>query len=121
MVCFNSTPLEEELSIKLDIPLLASSPELSYWGSKSGSREIFSQCNLLHPEGSQLVFTVDDLIRETAQLLIKKSHLKKVVIKLNEGFSGEGNAVLDISGISPLFFSRYIFSKSRKLNRSNYS
>lgn len=103
MVCFNSTPLEEELSIKLDIPLLASSPELSYWGSKSGSREIFSQCNLLHPEGSQLVFTVDDLIRETAQLLIKKSHLKKVVIKLNEGFSGEGNAVLDISGISPLF------------------
>lgn len=103
MVCFNSTSLEEELSVKLDIPLLASSPELSYWGSKSGSREIFAECNLLYPDGSKLVFTLDDLISETAKLLIRKPNLKKVVIKLNEGFSGEGNAVLDLNGISTLF------------------
>ena len=36
MVCFNSTILEQELSVKLDIPLFASSPELLYWGSKGG-------------------------------------------------------------------------------------
>ncbi|MGL5075194.1 MAG: peptide ligase PGM1-related protein, partial [Waterburya sp.] len=34
MVCYNSTDLEQELSLKLDIPLLAASPELLYWGSK---------------------------------------------------------------------------------------
>ncbi len=115
MVCFNSTPLEQELSIKLDIPLLASSPELSYWGSKSGSREIFAQCNLLHPDGSKLVFTIDDLIRETAELLMRKTNLKKVVFKLNEGFSGEGNAVLDLSGISALFSSDLSLVKCENL------
>ncbi len=36
MVCFNCTILEQELSLKLGIPILGSSPELSYWGSKSG-------------------------------------------------------------------------------------
>ncbi|WP_373478825.1 peptide ligase PGM1-related protein [Geminocystis sp.] len=103
MVCFNSTILEQELSIKLDIPLLASSPELLYWGSKGGSRKIFAKCNLLHPDGSQLVYNINDLIREITLLLERKSYLNKVVIKLNEGFSGEGNAVLDVSGISGLF------------------
>ncbi|WP_017295793.1 peptide ligase PGM1-related protein [Geminocystis herdmanii] len=103
MVCFNSTVLEQELSVKLDIPLLASSPELLYWGSKGGSREIFADCNILHPDGSPLVYNIDDLIRETTLLLTRKPYLKKVVIKLNEGFSGEGNAVLDVSGISGLF------------------
>ena len=40
IVCFNSTHLEQELSVKLGVPLFAASPDLSYWGSKSGS-----QCN----------------------------------------------------------------------------
>ncbi|BAQ64171.1 peptide ligase PGM1-related protein [Geminocystis sp. NIES-3709] len=103
MVCFNSTILEQELSVKLDIPLLASSPELLYWGSKGGSREIFADCNILHPDGSQLVYNIHDLIKEITFLLARKPYLNKLVIKLNEGFSGEGNAVLDVSGISGLF------------------
>lgn len=115
MVCFNSTILEQELSVKLNIPLLASSPELLYWGSKGGSREIFTNCNILHPDGSQLVYNIDDLIRETTLLLIRKPYLNKVVIKLNEGFSGEGNAVLDVSGISALFLGDLSLEKKQNL------
>lgn len=115
MVCFNSTVLEQELSVKLNIPLLASSPELLYWGSKGGSREIFSNCNILHPDGSELVYNIDDLIRETALLLARQPHLNKVVIKLNEGFSGEGNAVLDVSGISSLFLADLSLEKRQNL------
>ena len=103
IVCFNSTCLEEQLSLELNIPLLASSPDLSYWGSKSGSREIFAQCGITHPDGSRLVYNLDDLIREISLLLTQHPQLNQVVIKLNEGFSGEGNAVLDVSGISHLF------------------
>ena len=99
MVCFNSTALERELSLKLNIPLLASDPQLCYWGSKSGSREVFAECGILHPDGSPLVHTLDDLIKETTLLLIRKPNLNKVVIKLNEGFSGEGNAVLNVRSI----------------------
>lgn len=115
MVCFNSTILEQKLSIKLNIPLLASSPELLYWGSKGGSREIFANCNILHPDGSQLVYNLDDLIRETTLLLVRKPYLNKVVIKLNEGFSGEGNAVLDVSGISGLFLGDLSLEKKHNL------
>ncbi len=115
MVCFNSTILEQELSVKLGIPLLASSPELSYWGSKSGSREIFNNCQIPHPDGSKLVFTVDELMREITELLVRKPHLNKVVIKLNEGFSGEGNAVLDVTPINYLFNSDNSFSHKQNL------
>ncbi|GFE70592.1 peptide ligase PGM1-related protein [Chroococcus sp. FPU101] len=100
MVCFNSTNLEQELSLQLDVPLLASSPHLNYWGSKSGSREIFAECEIPFPDGSFLVDTVDQLILETAKLWERQPSLKRMVVKLNEGFSGEGNAVLDLRPIT---------------------
>lgn len=99
MVCYNSTDLERELSLKLDIPLLAASPELLYWGSKSGSREIFAECKIPHPDGSYTVTNVDDLLIELVNLWERQPHLQRIVIKLNEGFSGEGNALLDLRPI----------------------
>jgi hypothetical protein len=99
MVCFNSTWLEYELSLQVGIPLLASSPELLYWGSKSGSREIFAECEIPHPDGSLGVTTVDELVEESVCLWERQPHLKRIVVKLNEGFSGEGNALLDLRPI----------------------
>ena len=99
MVCYNSTNLERELSLRLDIPLLAASPDLLYWGSKSGSREIFAECQIPHPDGSYTVNSVDDLLIELANLWERQPDLNRIVIKLNEGFSGEGNAVLDLRPI----------------------
>ncbi|NES91173.1 MULTISPECIES: peptide ligase PGM1-related protein [Okeania] len=96
MVCYNSTSLERELSLQLGIPLLASDPDLNFWGTKSGSRQIFTECNIPHPDGSELVWNVDDLALVTAQLWERQPHLQRIVIKLNEGFSGEGNALLDL-------------------------
>ena len=99
MVCYNSTNLEQELSLKLDIPLLAASPKLLYWGSKSGSREIFAECQIPHPDGSDTVNNVDELLQELANLWQRQPQLKRIVVKLNEGFSGEGNALLDLRPI----------------------
>jgi hypothetical protein len=99
MVCFNSTDLERELSLRIGIPLLAASPDLLYWGSKSGSREIFARCQIPHPDGSHLVKNVEDLLTEAAGLWARQPQLQKIVIKLNEGFSGEGNAVLNLTSI----------------------
>ena len=96
MVCFNATNLEQELSVKLNVPLFASSPQLSYWGSKSGSREIFSDCSIPHPDGSFLVRNVTDLIEQINKLYQRNPYLNRLVVKLNEGFSGEGNAVLNL-------------------------
>ncbi|WP_013324887.1 peptide ligase PGM1-related protein [Gloeothece verrucosa] len=100
IICFNSTILEQELSVQLNTPLYAASPELLYWGSKSGSREIFAECGIPHPDGSPLVHTVEDLILEIQGLWERQPHLKRMVIKLNEGFSGEGNAVLNLKSLA---------------------
>lgn len=99
IVCFNATIFEQELSLQLGVPLFASSPELSYWGSKSGSREIFAETGIPHPDGSKQIKNVPDLITEICQLWQRQPQLKRMVVKLNEGFSGEGNAVLDLQPI----------------------
>ncbi len=99
MVCYNSTELEQQLSLKLDIPLLAAAPEVLDWGSKSGSRRIFAEAGIPHPDGSYTVRNVDDLIEELWQLWQRQPSLQRIVVKLNEGFSGEGNALLDLRPI----------------------
>ena len=99
MVCYNSTDLEQQLSLRLGIPLLAASPEVLAWGSKSGSRRIFAEAEIPHPDGSYTVRNIDDLVEELWQLWQRQPHLQRIVVKLNEGFSGEGNALLDLRSI----------------------
>ncbi|PSN12691.1 carboxylate-amine ligase [filamentous cyanobacterium CCT1] len=96
MTCYNSTHWERELSLALGLPLLALDPDLLYWGTKSGSREIFRRCGVPHPIGSDLVFSEAELAAVTAEVWEQDPSLKRIVIKLNEGFSGEGNALLDL-------------------------
>lgn len=94
--CYNSTFWEAELSLKLNIPLYAAAPDLQIWGTKSGSREIFAQTGVHHPDGSKLVWNAKELSREVAKLWERQPHLKKIVVKLNQGISGEGNAILNL-------------------------
>jgi hypothetical protein len=99
MVCYNATYLEQELSVRLDIPLLAPDPALLHWGTKNGSRQIFAESDVPYPDGSESVNRVEDLVEAAAQLWERNSELKRIVVKLNEGFSGEGNAILDLRRI----------------------
>ncbi len=96
MTCYNSTPWERDLSLALGLPLLALDPDLLHWGTKSGSREIFRRCGIPHPLGSELVFEPADLATAVATVWEQDPNLGRMVIKLNEGFSGEGNALLDL-------------------------
>ena len=96
MVCFNSTKLERDLSLQLEVPLLAADPALLYWGTKSGSRQIFAECGVPHPDGSELVRSVPDLEAAAVELWQRQPQLHRMVVKLNEGFSGEGNALLQL-------------------------
>jgi hypothetical protein len=99
MICYNSTAIERDLALKLDVPLYALDPDLLYWGTKAGSRQIFAECGLLHPDGSELVFNDRDLAVEAAKLWGRQPQIQRLVVKLNEGFSGEGNAILDLHSL----------------------
>lgn len=96
MICYNSTALERDMSVKLGIPLYALDPDLLEWGTKSGSRRIFAECEVPHPDGSDTLWSSTDLAIAAAELWERQPTLKRMVVKLNEGFSGEGNALLDL-------------------------
>jgi hypothetical protein len=102
MTCYNSTHLERELSLRLGLPLLALDPDLLHWGTKSGSREIFRRCGIPHPIGSELVFSETDLATAVAEVWEQVPTLQRLVIKLNQGFSGEGNAILDLRSLQAI-------------------
>lgn len=99
MTCFNSTVLERELAIQLGIPLLGVNPDLLYWGTKSGSRQIFAEASIPYPDGSELVWNAEDLAVVASELWERHPQLNRIVVKLNEGFSGGGNALLDLRSI----------------------
>lgn len=93
LTAFNVTPLEEQISLKLCVPLYGCSSELSYWGTKSGSREIFRKADIAMPPGYENLFSMEEMIQGLKKLHTKFPKLRKAVLKLNDGFSGDGNAV----------------------------
>ncbi len=95
---FNATPLERTLAVRLGIPMYACDPALAHLGNKSGSRKIFRATGVPFPDGSEDLRDARDIIAAIAQLRSRQPTLRRVVVKLNEGFSGEGNATLDLAG-----------------------
>uniref|UniRef100_B8HTS9 Uncharacterized protein n=1 Tax=Cyanothece sp. (strain PCC 7425 / ATCC 29141) TaxID=395961 RepID=B8HTS9_CYAP4 len=99
MVCFNSTQWERDLALQLGVPLFAVDPDLLYWGTKAGSRELFAEAQIAHPAGRQTAWNIPELASLVAQLWEEQPQVQRLVVKLNEGFSGEGNALLDLTKI----------------------
>jgi hypothetical protein len=83
MTCFAATGLERSLAISLDIPLYACDPDLQFLGTKSGSREMFRRAGVACPFGFEH-------LRDAPTL-------RRAVVKLDEGFSGDGNAVFSFA------------------------
>lgn len=99
MVCFNTSPLERSLSVQLGIPLYANDPALSDLGSNSGCREVFREAGVLFPPGFERLHSADDIVGALAALKTDDPGMRRAVVKLNEGFSGEGNALFYFDGI----------------------
>lgn len=113
--CFVVTDLEKQLSERLQIPLLGTDPALGHWGSKAGSRELFARCGVPHPPGTALAYSLDDLSEAAAELWEAHPSLERCVVKLNEGFSGEGNAPLELA---PLQLAGLAAAERRRLLRA---
>jgi hypothetical protein len=94
IACFNTTGLERTLAVNLGIPIYGCDPSLIYMGTKSGSRRAFMKAGIPMPPGSENLTGYDDIVHAVAALKDMHPHVKKAVIKLNDGFSGEGNAIL---------------------------
>ena len=96
--CFNSTGLERTLAVRLNLPLYACDPRLNGLGTKSGSRALFKKAGVKVADGFEDLRDEDDIVEALTQLKRRDPHLERSVVKLNDGFSGEGNAVFSYEG-----------------------
>jgi len=96
LTVFNSTPLERKLAVLLGIPLNGLDPKLQYLGTKSGSRKIFREAGVEMAMGFEDVKTEANLVDALRELRRCRPSARRAVIKLNESFSGEGNALCSI-------------------------
>jgi hypothetical protein len=99
LVPFNTTNREKELALRLGIPMYGADPKFFPLGTKSGCRKIFLEEDVAHPLGYENVASKDDLIQAITQMRARKPSIKQVLVKLNEGVSGEGNALVDLTGL----------------------
>ncbi len=95
MTCFNVTELERSLAVRLGIPIYGCDPDLHYLGSKSASRRLFHDVGVATPDGFEDLADTPQLAEALAELRARNPDLRRAVVKLNEGFSGEGNAIFD--------------------------
>ncbi len=98
MTCFTVTELERALGIALDLPVYGCDPSLYHLGTKSGSRKIFREAGLEIPAGFEDLANPDDVGEALVDLKKQQPELERAVVKLNDGFSGEGNAIFDYRG-----------------------
>ncbi len=101
LVPFNTTDMEKELALRLGIPMYGADPKFFSLGTKSGCRKIFQEEGVAHPLGHENLASADDVIEAITEMRTRKPSIKQVLIKLNEGVSGEGNALVDLSGLPP--------------------
>lgn len=97
--CFNTTADEVTLAVRLGIPLYACDPALGWLGTKSGSRRAFREAGVPLPDGAEDLRDLDALCDALAALKRRNPALRRAVVKQEDGFSGEGNAVFEFAGV----------------------
>ena len=100
LVPYNTTELERELALRLGIPMYGADPKYFHLGTKSGARRIFAEEGVSHPLGVENLHSADELADAIVGMRARKPSIREVVVKLNEGVSGEGNANVDLAGLA---------------------
>ena len=107
---FIATPVEHELAEALGVPLDGPRPELGVLGSKSGARKAARRAGVGVLPGSEDLFSVEDVTAAITSVAARRPAPEAVVIKLNDCFSGLGNAILEVDGLAdPLPTSKIVF------------
>jgi hypothetical protein len=99
LVPFMTTWSDRELAMRLGIPMYGADPKDAHFGTKSEGRELFTRAEINHPAGAENLHTINDVVSAAMRLIDEKPNTDRVIIKHNEGVSGFGNAVLDLTDL----------------------
>jgi hypothetical protein len=110
MLAFTVTPAEEAVAAALGLSLFGAPARLARLGSKSGSRKVAVKAGVRRIEGAENLFSVAGVAAAISGIRARRPDAQAVVVKLNNGFSGQGNAILELDGVSdPLPASKTTF------------
>lgn len=99
LVPFNTTNRERDLALALGIPMYGADPRHMRLGTKSGCRRLFREIGIPLPEGVEGVRSRSDVLDALAEVKRRRPSVRQVMVKHDDGVSGEGNAVVDLHGI----------------------
>ena len=99
LVPYNTTELERDLALALRIPMYGADPRHFHFGTKTGCRRLFAEEGVPHPLGREEITSVADAVSAVVSMRAERPEIEQVLLKLNEGVSGEGNAKVDLSGL----------------------
>ena len=107
---FNVTPLEGEFAEQIGLPLFGPHPDLISLGSKSGSRKVARRAGVPILTGFEDLRSLDEIEDSITAIQKERPQADAVVIKLDNGFSGQGNAIVDLRTLRfPLHESPTVF------------
>ena len=99
LVPYNTTTLERDLALTLGIPMYGADPKFFPLGTKTGCRRLFGESGVSYPLGYENLSGPEEVTDAVVQMRAQRPNLKQAMVKLNEGVSGEGNALLELSGL----------------------
>jgi hypothetical protein len=100
LVPYNTTEIERDLALALGIPMYGADPRHFHFGTKSGCRKLFAEEGVPYPIGFEDLRTTGGIVDALAKMRGRRD-VRQAMVKLNEGVSGEGNAVIDLADLPP--------------------
>jgi len=95
---FTVTPAERTLAVRLGVPIYGCDPVLQDLGSKSGGRKLMREAGMTVSDGFEDLADEAAIVTALTRLKAADPDLQRAVVKLNHGFSGEGNAEFHFDG-----------------------
>ncbi len=98
VVPFNVAGGEWRVAAALGATLDGPRPELAPLGFKTGARRAARRAGVQVPDGEEDLRSLDAVTRALLHLRRRRPEATSAVVKLNNGFSGQGNALIELVG-----------------------
>jgi hypothetical protein len=99
LVPFMTSWDDRELAMRLGIPMYGADPAHMIYGTKSSGRQIFFEAGIAHPPGIEGLCSREEVAAGVVKLVADHPEVERVIVKLNQGVSGFGNATLDVRSL----------------------
>lgn len=99
LIPYNTTTLERDIAVALGIPMYGADPRLAELGTKTGCRQLFAEVGVPYPLGFENLHDVEEVVEAIGSMRLTRPTVAEVIVKLDEGVAGAGNATVDLRGL----------------------